>query len=295
MTKYFPQSPRDWREAEFLQLKQGNMSLDEYERKFEQLSRYATHLVDIEPKKEGHFAPDCKAYPPKEDNEQGKKVKVEVFAFTQEEVAEDPNVMTDSGATHSFIFTAFIVKSFYNFQVSRSIGDVYLKKPDFNRDPLFLQFGNPVPLKRPLLTAEPSIVTRKLRPQDLFLIFASDGLWEHLSDEAAVDIVYKYPRAGIAKILVRAAIHEAAKKREVRYKDIRKIEKEGRHHFHDDITVIVIYLDHDHRKSPKHEQGSVGITSAPVDIFSYNSDEIEENPVDKIFPNEESRHILAVS
>ncbi|CAA2986103.1 probable protein phosphatase 2C 63 [Olea europaea var. sylvestris] len=180
-------------------------------------------------------------------------------------------------------------------QVSRSIGDVYLKKPDFNRDPLFLQFGNPVPLKRPLLTAEPSIVTRKLRPQDLFLIFASDGLWEHLSDEAAVDIVYKYPRAGIAKRLVGAAIHEAAKKREVRYKDIRKIEKGGRRHFHDDITVIVIYLDHDHRKSPKHDQGSVGITSAPVDIFSYNSDEIEENPVDKIFPNEESRHILAVS
>ncbi|CAI9786282.1 unnamed protein product [Fraxinus pennsylvanica] len=181
-------------------------------------------------------------------------------------------------------------------QVSRSIGDVYLKKPDFNRDPLFLQFGNPIPLKRPLLTAEPSIVTRKLRPQDLFLIFASDGLWEHLSDEAAVDIVFKYPRAGIAKRLVGAAIHEAAKKREVRYKDIRKIEKGVRRHFHDDITVIVFYLDHDHHhKSPKHKRGSFGSTSAPVDIFSYNSDEVEEIPVDKIFSNEESRHILAVS
>ncbi|CAA3003300.1 probable phosphatase 2C 63 [Olea europaea subsp. europaea] len=180
-------------------------------------------------------------------------------------------------------------------QVSRSIGDVYLKKPDFNRDPLFLQFGNPVPLKRPLLTAEPSIVTRKLRPQDLFIIFASDGLWEHLSDEEAVDIVFKYPRAGIAKRLVGAAIHKAAKKREVRYKDIRKIEKGVRRHFHDDITVIVIYLDHDHHKRPKHKQGSIGSISAPVDIFSYNSDEVEENPVDKIFANEESRHILAVS
>ncbi|KAL2493194.1 putative protein phosphatase 2C 63 [Abeliophyllum distichum] len=141
-------------------------------------------------------------------------------------------------------------------KVSRSIVDVYLKKPEFNRDPLFLQFGNPIPLKRPLLTAEPSIVTRNLRPQDLFLIFASDGLWEHLSDKAAVDIVYKYPRDGIAKRLVTAALHEAAKKR---------------------------------------EQNSVGSISAPVDIFSYNSDEVEENPVDKIFPNEESRHILAVS
>lgn len=74
--------------------------------------------------------------------------------------------------------------------MSRSIGDVYLKKPD----PVFQQFG-PIPLKRPVLTAEPSIISRKLKPQDLFLIFASDGLWEYLSDEAAVDIVFKNPRA----------------------------------------------------------------------------------------------------
>lgn len=44
------------------------------------------------------------------------------------------------------------------------------------------------------MTAEPSIVIRKLKPNDLFLIFASDGLWEHLSDEAAVEIVFKNPR-----------------------------------------------------------------------------------------------------
>jgi serine/threonine protein phosphatase PrpC len=44
------------------------------------------------------------------------------------------------------------------------------------------------------MTAEPSIVHRKLKPNDMFLIFASDGLWEHLSDEAAVEIVFKNPR-----------------------------------------------------------------------------------------------------
>ncbi|KAL3843870.1 hypothetical protein ACJIZ3_001273 [Penstemon smallii] len=80
-------------------------------------------------------------------------------------------------------------------QVSRSIGDVYLKKPEFHRDPTYQQFVNFVPMKRPVLSAEPSIVTRKLRQQDLFLIFASDGLWEQLTDEAAVHIVSKYPRA----------------------------------------------------------------------------------------------------
>lgn len=78
--------------------------------------------------------------------------------------------------------------------MSKSIGDIYLKKPEFNRDPLFQQFGIPVPLTRPVMTAEPSILVRKLKPHDLFLIFASDGLWEHLSDKAAVAIVLKNPR-----------------------------------------------------------------------------------------------------
>ena len=63
-----------------------------------------------------------------------------------------------------------------------------------SRDPLFQQFGSPIPLKRPVMTAEPSIVIRNLKPHDLFLIFASDGLWEQLSDEAAVEIVLKNPR-----------------------------------------------------------------------------------------------------
>jgi len=44
------------------------------------------------------------------------------------------------------------------------------------------------------MTAEPSIVTRKLKANDLFLIFASDGLWENLTDEEVVQIISKSPR-----------------------------------------------------------------------------------------------------
>ncbi|KAI5401115.1 hypothetical protein KIW84_065815 [Lathyrus oleraceus] len=163
-------------------------------------------------------------------------------------------------------------------QVSRSIGDVYLKRPDFYRDPVFRQFGNPIPLKRPVMTAEPSIIIRELESDDLFLIFASDGLWEQLSDEAAVDLVFKYPRAGIAKRLVRAALQEAAKKREMRYADIKKIDKGIRRHFHDDITVIVIYLNQQRGSSSGgSKQTAVGYTTAPVDIFSLNADEAEKS------------------
>ncbi|XP_077216150.1 putative protein phosphatase 2C 78 [Tasmannia lanceolata] len=160
-------------------------------------------------------------------------------------------------------------------QVSRSIGDIYLKKPEFSRDSLFHQFGCPIPLKRAVMTAEPSIQIRKIKPQDLFLIFASDGLWEQLSDEAAVELVFKNPRAGIAKRLVREALNEAAKKREMRYADIQKIEKGIRRHFHDDITVIVIYLDH-HKGSSRLKGNNGDCTSAPVDIYSYNADETED-------------------
>jgi len=81
---------------------------------------------------------------------------------------------------------------------------------------------------------------------------------------------------GIAKRLVRAALQEAAKKREMRYDDIKKIDKGIRRHFHDDITVIVIYLDHHAGSSnSRFKQTAVGYTTAPVDIFSLNVDEAE--------------------
>ncbi|KAL7582257.1 hypothetical protein Lser_V15G45856 [Lactuca serriola] len=150
-------------------------------------------------------------------------------------------------------------------QVSRSIGDFYLKKPEFNRDPYFMQHGNPITLNRPVLTAEPSIISRKLRPQDLFLIFASDGLWENLSDQEVVDIVQKYPRMGITKRLVGIAIDKATRKRDLRYNDIKKLQKGIRRRFHDDITVIVIFLD---QQTEPDNGTKLGSTSAPIDIFS---------------------------
>ncbi|KAL1295753.1 hypothetical protein HN51_056603 [Arachis hypogaea] len=128
-------------------------------------------------------------------------------------------------------------------QVSRSIGDVYLKKAEFNREPLYAKFRLRDPIKRPILSSEPSISVHQLLPQDQFVIFASDGLWEHLSNQEAVDIVQNNPRNGIARRLVKTALQEAAKKREMRYSDLKKIDRGVRRHFHDDITVIVVYLD----------------------------------------------------
>ncbi|KAE8647968.1 probable protein phosphatase 2C 38 isoform X1 [Cucumis sativus] len=128
-------------------------------------------------------------------------------------------------------------------QVSRSLGDAYLKKTEFNREPLLPKFRLPEPFHKPILKAEPAIVVQKLYPEDQFLIFASDGLWEYISNQEAVDIVHSCPRNGVARKLVKAALHGAAKKREMRYTDLKKIDRGVRRHFHDDITVIVLFLD----------------------------------------------------
>lgn len=80
------------------------------------------------------------------------------------------------------------------FQVSRSIGDAYLKKPEFALGPSFPRFHLHEPLRRPVLRSDPSIHTRVLQSNDKFLIFASDGLWEYLTIQDAVEIVHNNPR-----------------------------------------------------------------------------------------------------
>ncbi|XP_022642846.1 probable protein phosphatase 2C 42 isoform X2 [Vigna radiata var. radiata] len=130
-------------------------------------------------------------------------------------------------------------------QVSRSIGDVYMKHAQFNREPINAKFRLPEPMNMPFLSANPTVISHPIQPNDSFLIFASDGLWEHLSNDQAVDIVHSSPRAGSAKRLIKAALQEAARKREMRYSDLYKIDKKVRRHFHDDITVIVLFLNHD--------------------------------------------------
>lgn len=128
-------------------------------------------------------------------------------------------------------------------QISRSIGDVYLKKAEFNRAPLYAKFRLREPFKRPILSSDPSVSVHQLEPHDQFIIFASDGLWEHFTNQEAVDIVQNHPHNGSAKRLVKLALQEAAKKREMRYSDLKKIDRGVRRHFHDDITVVVLFLD----------------------------------------------------
>lgn len=40
-------------------------------------------------------------------------------------------------------------------------------------------------------------------------------------------------------------MHEAARKRQMRYDDLKKFQKGVRRFFHDDITVVVIFIDNE--------------------------------------------------
>ncbi|XP_027175079.1 probable protein phosphatase 2C 43 [Coffea eugenioides] len=141
-------------------------------------------------------------------------------------------------------------------QVSRSIGDAYLKNPDFALDESYPRFHLPEPLRQPVLRADPSICTRTLQPSDKFLIFASDGLWEHLSNQEAVEIVHKNPREGIARRLLRLALQKAAAKVNRSYDELKGYDQGKRRLWHDDITVAVIFLDYEmlNNKAPVPER-----------------------------------------
>ncbi|XP_030941874.1 uncharacterized protein LOC115966870 [Quercus lobata] len=144
-------------------------------------------------------------------------------------------------AVHEGRLSGFRVEPFI-LQISRSIGDLYFKKSEFNREPLYAKFRLPEPFKKPILSAEPTMSVHQLEPHDQFIIFASDGLWELLSNEA-VNMFQSHPRSGSARRLVKAALKVATKKREMRYSHLKNVDCGVRRHFHDDITVIVVFLD----------------------------------------------------
>ncbi|KAL8108572.1 hypothetical protein AgCh_024881 [Apium graveolens] len=62
LEKYFPQFVQDQMELKFLELKQGNMSVTDYESKFEELSRYVSSYVDTDRKKAKRFQQGLKPW-----------------------------------------------------------------------------------------------------------------------------------------------------------------------------------------------------------------------------------------
>ncbi|GJP41194.1 hypothetical protein CLOM_g870 [Closterium sp. NIES-68] len=129
--------------------------------------------------------------------------------------------------------------------VTKAFGDLYLKSTDFNREPLVSRFRVPEPFNPPLISADPTVAVRVFSPHDSFVIVASDGLFEFLSNQEAVNIVASSPKKDVARQLIRTALQRAAEKTEMPYNDLLRMPSGQRRDYHDDISVVVFFLDHD--------------------------------------------------
>ncbi|PIN03622.1 Protein phosphatase 2C/pyruvate dehydrogenase (lipoamide) phosphatase [Handroanthus impetiginosus] len=129
-------------------------------------------------------------------------------------------------------------------QVTRSIGDFYLKHQEFHLDESFGKFYVRDPIVKPVIRADPELQVWEIRSDSCkFFIFASDGLWDQLTNQEVVDMVQQNPREGIARRLAVRAMSKAAAIKGKKYVYLKSVTAETRRTFHDDISVVVIFVD----------------------------------------------------
>jgi len=146
-------------------------------------------------------------------------------------------------------------------QPLRAFGDVQYKWNQQLHDTILHQiYGRQVVPRTsytspPYLTAKPVISHHHLRDNDKFLILATDGLWESLSNEKAVQLVGKLIHNqdkkksdrdcslledNAATLLIRHAIGGAD---HVAVAEMLSLQEQYRRLYRDDITVNVLYFD----------------------------------------------------
>ena len=133
---------------------------------------------------------------------------------------------------------------------SRGIGDGIFKHVVFN-DSLPTDLRLSTPLSHPYTTAKPEVRVFRLIPEDRFLVVATDGLWDVLSNQQVVDIVLKVPPGeNAATALIEEALaascpvgqHEKLDKT-MRISSLLTMKERYKRYVFDDTTVFVIYFD----------------------------------------------------
>ena len=140
-------------------------------------------------------------------------------------------------------------------QPLRSFGDVpYKWSIELHQNVLDVLYGHPsVPrniyLTPPYLTAEPEVTYTKIDNNSSFVILATDGLWDFVSNNKAVKIVGSYlddlknniehDENGATK-LIRYALGKGSKNK---LANMLRIPENIKRNYHDDITVTVVYFD----------------------------------------------------
>ncbi|KAL2923901.1 putative protein phosphatase 2C 43, partial [Bienertia sinuspersici] len=178
----------------------------------------------------------CNGSPPLSDSG-----SMQAYSLSLVHDINELNIKKELLDTHFYDFTTGndwlqLIKN--RIQVSRSVGDAYLKYPELARPN--------IPISKALLTTEPTTQILFLRGRDKFLIFGSGGLWKHISKDEAVEFVHNHPSKGIAKRLVKEAQRRAAEGVDISCEEVKKAAVgEERAQIHDDITVVIIFVDYE--------------------------------------------------
>jgi len=159
-----------------------------------------------------------------------------------------------------------------NLEPSRAFGDALFKDKIFNFY-LHEEYQMPQPFTPPYVTATPEVFVHQLRSGDKFLIMATDGLWDFMSNEEAAEIVIRHQLYGdrnenVCTILIKKVLEKSAPNgstSEERISSAIQLDPKEKRKFHDDISIVVIYFDENrlgkvqnYELRPEHYQPNIG-------------------------------------
>lgn len=131
---------------------------------------------------------------------------------------------------------------------THSFGDLYLKHSEFNnpeRYPPTFGFRKPsIPdFTGPYISHKPDIQIRNIKSSDQFLILASDGLWDEMTEQEAAEVIAQCTTGEEAtNLLLETALRKAAASSRMNMSDIKGLKLGDRRSYHDDISIVVISL-----------------------------------------------------
>ena len=142
--------------------------------------------------------------------------------------------------------TACYVKG--RLQLTRALGDAYLKYPEFN-EPLYPHRSAGrrvnVPYTPPYVKTIPDVFYLPLKPSYRFLILASDGVWDFMTPQEAVEFVannYREDPNDVSAKLVERVLQVAAAESKLTVEQLKALPVGARRRRHDDTTVVVLYF-----------------------------------------------------
>lgn len=131
---------------------------------------------------------------------------------------------------------------------THSFGDLHLKHSEFNNPERYPRnFGfrksNIPNFTGPYISHKPDIQIKAIRPSDQFLILASDGLWDEMTEQEAAEVISHCTTGEEAvNLLLETALRKAAESSKMSISDIKELKLGDRRSYHDDISIVVIPL-----------------------------------------------------